>query len=133
MARRWWSVCCGLALALAIAGTAPARAATLASPGGFRLQGSNGYSIRALAGDGDPRGRSDVLILFLSHGDEDVTYAVQQGVEVTEETIVASLGRLGSIDLHFVPTGTPRTEEVGCFSKPIEFHSGFYEGRFDFE
>jgi len=61
-----------------------------------------------------------------------VFYGVQ-GAEVTEDTISADLGSVGSIDLRFVPTGEPKRESSACDRKPIEFDSGFYEGRFDFD
>jgi hypothetical protein len=133
MARRRWIVWLGLALVLALSVTPSANAVTLGAPGGFRLQGSNGYSIRALAADGDPQGRPDALILFVSRKDGDVTYFFQHGVEVTEDTVSADLGDFGAVELHFVPTGSLRSEKVSCFNEPIKFDSGFYEGRIEFE
>jgi hypothetical protein len=133
MAERRWSVCLGLVLVLTAWAATPVWAAPLGVPSGFRVEASNGYSIRALAGDGESRGRHDILILYVAREGSAVTYFFQQGVEVTEDAIAADLGSLGSLDLHFVPTGAARTERVSCLSGPIEFDSGFYEGRIDFE
>ncbi|MGN6200869.1 MAG: hypothetical protein ACTHNY_00490 [Solirubrobacterales bacterium] len=111
----------------------PAAAESLFPPGGFRLAASNGYSIHALSYDGDPRGDRDALILFVGRKDAGVTYGAFRHVEVTETTIAADLGRLGSIDLHFVPTGRPKKEHASCDRQQFAFDSGFYEGRIDFE
>lgn len=48
-----------------IGAAAPAEATTLSAPGGFRLPASNGYSIRAIAFDGERLGEHDEVILFV--------------------------------------------------------------------
>jgi hypothetical protein len=102
-------------------------------PGGFRLPAGNGYSIHVLTFDGDPRGEHDEVILLVGRKGAGAAYFVLKRATVTETTVLADLGDLGSIDLHFVPSGQPRTERSICDSQPIEFDSGFYEGRIDFE
>jgi hypothetical protein len=47
----------------------PAAAAALYPPGGFRAQASNGYSIHAIAFDGERLGEHDELVLFVSRKD----------------------------------------------------------------
>jgi len=119
-----------------ITGTAagvPVAGAALYPPGGFRLPASNGYSIHALAVDGDPRGVHDGIVLFVLRKGSGVTYFARRGVQVTETTVSADLGDLGSIDLHYVPSGESRVERSACNPQPIEVDSGFYEGRVDFE
>lgn len=111
----------------------PEAGAAAYAPGGFRLEASNGYSIHALAFDGDPRGGHDALLLAVTRNGSGATYFVRRGVQVTETTISADLGRLGSIDLDFMPGGRPQVERSACSPHPIEVDSGFYEGRFDFE
>lgn len=123
----------GLAVAAVAGAVVPATAATLPQPGGFRTQASNGYVIHAIAFDGDPRGEHDEVLLFVTRKGGGVTYFAQKGVQVTETTVTADLGDLGSIDLHYVPSGKPRVERSACDPRPIEVDSGFYEGRFDFE
>ncbi|MGN6557219.1 MAG: hypothetical protein ACTHLH_04315 [Solirubrobacterales bacterium] len=112
---------------------APAVATPLLRPGGFRLPASHGYSIHVLAFDGDSHGERDGMIVLVSRKGSSVTYSGFKNVSVTETTISADLGSLGSIDLHFVPSGETRSESSACNPKPIEFESGFYEGRIDFE
>jgi hypothetical protein len=131
MARRRLIVWLVLITGTAAISPVPASAAPITPPG-FILTASNGYSIHALAFDGDRFGKPDVLILFVGRSDEGATYFVRKGVAVTESTISASLGDLGSIDLHFAPSGETRHQTSSCDSHPIEFDSGFYEGRIDF-
>lgn len=122
-----------LAAALLLGAATPAAAAPLFPPGGFRLPASNGYSIHAIAFDGDPRGEHDEVILFVTRKHSAALYFAHKRVQVTETTISADLGSLGSIDLRFVPSGKPRFERSACNRRPVEFDAGFYEGRFDFE
>jgi hypothetical protein len=110
-----------------------AAAASLFPPGGFRLPASNGYSLHAIAFDGDPHERPDALLLFFGRKGSSVIYGVQRRVEVTETSIEADLGALGSVDLRFIPSGQPRVEKSACDPRPIEIDSGFYEGRIEFE
>lgn len=132
MARRHLTVPLGLLVAAAASLGVHVAGAAAFPPGGFRLQASNGYSIHALVFDGDPWGRHDGLLLFVARKGSAATYFVRKGAEVTETTVVVDLGKLGSIDLHFVPSGKPQVERSPCIQKPIEFESGFYEGQFDF-
>jgi hypothetical protein len=126
--------CCLLNLLLVPALTAaPAAAEPLFPPGGFRLSASNGYNIHVLAFDGDPHGAHDEVILFVNRKNASVVYFALKRVDVTETTIAADLGRVGSIDLQFVPTGMPKEESSACDPRPIKFDSGFYEGKFDFK
>jgi len=128
---------CAILLALlgmSTAFAAPAAAETLFPPGGFRLPAGDGYSIHALSYDGDPHGNHDELILFVGRKGAAATYFVLRDVTVTETRIAADLGLLGSIDLHFVPSGRNKKEHPSCEpEQSIEFDSGFYEGRIDFE
>jgi hypothetical protein len=122
----------GLLIGASMTMSAPVAAAAAYAPGGFRLEASNGYWIHAIAFDGDPRGEHDGIVLFVARKGSGATYFAREGVQVTETTVSADLGKLGSIDLHFVPGGKPRSEGSGCDSPPVEIESGFYEGRFDF-
>lgn len=132
MARGRLIVWLGLIVAIASGVPTSASAANLGVPPGFALPASNGYSIHALAFDGDRSGKPDALILFVTGSHGGATYFVRREATVTESTISASLGDLGSIDLHFVPSGKTRSETSACNQRPIEFDSGFYEGVFDF-
>lgn len=123
----------GLVVTLAMGAFASAASANLYPPGGFRLPASNGYWIHAIALDGGPHGEHDEVLLYVSREGSAVVYVARKGVEVTETTVSARIGGVGSLDLHFVPSGKPRTETSICDRRPIEFDSGFYEGRFDFK
>jgi hypothetical protein len=114
------------------AGASAAETAQLPSPGGFQLPASNGYSLRAISYDGDPRGERDSLLLFFGRKGSAALYFAQKGVEVTEESISADLGGLGSIDLRFVPTGQARDEAPKCIHQSVAVDSGVYEGRVEF-
>jgi hypothetical protein len=128
------AICLSLLGTFAAIGAASAAAEPPFPPGGFRLPASNGYSLHALAFDGDPRGEHDELILLVGRKGAGATYFALRHVEVTETTIAADLGRLGSIDLHFVPSGRNKKEHPSCEPRQsVEFDSGFYEGRIDFE
>lgn len=126
-------MCVGLAMALASAVAPLTATAAPFPPGGFRLPAGNGYSLHAIAFDGDPHEKPDSLLLFFGRKGSAVLYATQKKLEVTETTITADLGRLGSLDLHFVSSGRPRKERSNCDPHPIEIDSGFYEGRIELE
>ena len=130
--RRRSIISLGIAM-VAMSVASAASAAQLPAPGGFRLQASNGYTLRGLAYDGASRQQPDALLLFFTRKDSAVFYFARRGVVVTEETIDADLDQLGSIDFRFVPTGEPRDDAPGCIDEPVEVDSGVYEGRVDFE
>jgi len=130
--RRRLTILCVLAAALASVLLSSASAASPAPPG-FRLSASNGYSLHALAFDGDPHEQPDALLLFFGRKGSGVFYSLQNHLEVTETTITADFGQLGSVDLQFVPSGQPRKERSACDRRPIKIDSGFYEGRIEFE
>lgn len=111
-----------------------AAAAQLPPPGGFRLPAGNGYSLRVLSFDGDPQGEPDSVLLLFTRKGSGALYFTHKGAEVTEESISADLGALGSIDLRFVPTGKARQEAPSCEpEQTVAVDSGFYEGQVEFE
>ncbi len=126
-----------LALAVgftALTGSAVAATAQLPPPGGFRLPASNGYSLRVLSFDGDSHGEPDSVLLLFTRKGSAALYFTHKGADVTEESISADLGGLGSIDLRFVPTGKPREEAPSCEPKQtVAVDSGAYEGEVEFE
>jgi hypothetical protein len=122
--------CIGLVAALLSA--PPALADSIGVPGGFRVAAGNGYWLHARAFDGDPIGKEDGLFLFFSRKGSSAIYFAQKGIEVTETSIAADLGSLGSIDLHYVPTGMVERESASCDQESFGFDEGFYEGRIDF-
>jgi len=126
------AICLFVLGTLGAVGAAPAAAEAPLAPGGFRLPASNGYSVHALSFDGDPHGEHDELILFVGRKSAGAIYFALHRVQVTETTIAADLGRLGSIDLQFVPSGRNRKAHPRCEPKQsVEYDSGYYEGRID--
>jgi hypothetical protein len=49
-----------------------------------------------------------------------------------EGSIEASLGAVGRIDVHYVPTGGVETQRTKCGGGPISFLAGRYEGTIEF-
>jgi hypothetical protein len=113
-----------------LAAASTASAESLGAPPGFRLEASDGYTIHAIAFD-DPEGRGDDLLLLVARRHSAVLYATH--ATVTETSIAASLGAVGSIDLHFVPSGRVAVERSACAKKPFRFDAGFYEGTIDLD
>jgi hypothetical protein len=125
-------------LAVAVLTALPATSATasaqLPPPGGFQLRADNGYFLHALSYDGDERGEHDSVLLLFTRRGSAALYFVEKGVEVTENSISAEFGDLGSLDLRFLPTGRAREEAPKCEPRQsVKVDSGAYEGRIDFE
>ena len=126
-------ICLAVATVVALMATSSAAAAQLPPPGGFQLPASNGYSLRGFSFDGDPQGEKDAVLLLFNRKGSAVLFFAQKGVEVTETSITADFGRLGSIDLQFAPTGKAREEAPSCEPKEtLAVDSGAYEGQVDF-
>lgn len=127
-------ICLAVATVAVLMATSVASAAQLPPPGGFQLPAANGYSLRALSFDGDPHEERDSVLLLFTRKGSAALYFAEKGAEVTEESIAADFGGLGSIDLHFAPTGKARKEAPSCQPRrSIAVDSGAYEGRVDFE
>jgi hypothetical protein len=117
-----------LLASIVVAGTASA--ASLPAPPGFHLRASNGYSLTVLAGGNPETGRGAVLVLVEKRNSA-VLYATH--AVITESSIQADLGAVGGIDVHFVPSGTAKTERSECGGKPFTFDTGRYEGMIEFK
>jgi hypothetical protein len=120
-------VVCLLALAI---GTSSASADVLPAPNGFRLQGSNGYSIDIAAVQSPKSGRG-ALFVYVHRKGSAVFYAAPASVAAT--SFQADLGSVGHVDVHFVPSGEVTTANTECDSGPVSFDSGQYEGTIDFD
>ncbi|HSS34015.1 MAG TPA: hypothetical protein VLL27_12115 [Solirubrobacterales bacterium] len=120
-----------VALALAVLVLPSAAAASPLVPPGFVLQGSHGYKVFGLFFDGTPHEEPDELILIVGRKGAGLLYAAP--AEVDETSVAADLGALGSVDLHFVPTGRPKSEATPCGRpKRLKVEGGRFEGVFDF-
>jgi hypothetical protein len=110
---------------------APAASAAEERPvgGTFKLAASNGYSITGIAG-AEEAGPHGSVVLFVSRPGRWAAY--QTSAEVTATTIKADLGRLGTIELEFVPNGQTRVVHSPCDGDRIESAGGAYVGSFRF-
>lgn len=100
----------------------------LPSPFGFHLRSSNGYVISALGAGG--QGGPQVVFVIVSKPGSAVLY--ETSATLGEDTIEASLGGVGRIDVHYVPSGGIDTQRSKCGGKPVSFLAGHYEGTIDF-
>ncbi|HEX6782616.1 MAG TPA: hypothetical protein VF125_11375 [Solirubrobacterales bacterium] len=97
--------------------------------GAFRLKGSNGYSIFAIA-ISKPNFKHGELVIFVGGKGGSAIYLAPAKVEPT--AIEADLGAVGRVDVHFEPSGPPerihaRREENGS----AVFEPGFWVGTID--
>jgi len=107
--------------------TVTAPKSQLPIPNGFRLQGTNGYTLSVI-GQG-PHGKSSgsIRIAAVARGRE-VTY--EAPAEVTETSMHANLGALGEISVEFQRSG--RADSVPCGKQDVRFDSGSWTGTIRF-
>jgi len=129
-------LCLGLAALLGGVVAAPAAATSYDSsefPGfaaAFRLEGSNGYSIRVNAYS-EPGEGERIFISAIRRGSA-AFYAAP--VLMTATTIRADLGSLGKVDLILNPSGRQRTIRLPCSrGSTFSYEPGTYEGVLEFK
>lgn len=101
----------------------------LSAPGGFKVKGSNGYSLLVFgvpAHKGEP---ANVAIFALGKRDG-VIYDAP--ATVTETSMQANFGALGEIAVTFHPSGRAKRVRPSCGGKSFAFDSGSYEGTIRF-
>jgi hypothetical protein len=128
------AVLLGLACMILLAGTASAAAPRVAEgpnpPGGFRLQGSHGFSISVAAySEEDGSGHGEITVTA-GRAHEFVSYTAP--AKVTTDSIRARLGTLGRVDMVLNRSGREETVNPPCFHHPEGFETGTYEGVFEF-
>lgn len=99
-------------------------------PGAFSVRGSNGYTISVFA-DSD-RGRSRVLVSAVGRSGR---VSVSAPADLSGEGIRADLGRYGSLDMAWRPSGQAEEGKTRCRTAPpapIWFAGGEYVGTFSF-
>jgi hypothetical protein len=101
----------------------------LAPPSGFKVRGSNGYSIFVF-GARAWRGRPAAVMVFVTGKHGGAFYSAPG--TVTENSIQADLAALGEIAVTFRPSGQPRKARSVCDGEPVTFDSGYYEGTIAF-
>jgi len=97
----------------------------------FRLDGSNGYSIVALAANERADGRGEV-VLFVSRGNEGAIYMAP--AVLTATSVEADLGLLGEISLDVIPSGREKEIRSGCGGEPetTRIEPQRFRGNFEF-
>src|SRR5215475_15076165 len=115
---------------LCLTAACAASAKVLPAPSGFRLRASNGYTLTVLAGRDPHTGKGSVLVNARAHAST-VLYAAP--AVVSDTSINADLGRVGEINVDFVPSGEVERERSSCGGKPVVVNSGRYVGTIDFE
>jgi hypothetical protein len=124
-----------LAIALAVGGLLPAAASAtdsdLKQAFAFRVDGSYGYSILALAANERADGRGQI-VLFVTRGDTGATYLAP--AVLTASSVQADLGPLGEVSLAVAPSGVRKRLRSGCGdeSGPATVEPFRYHGNFEF-
>jgi len=97
----------------------------------FRLEGSNGYSIVALAANERADGRGEV-VLFVSRGSAGAVYVAP--AMLTATNVEADLGPLGEISLDVLPSGREKKLRSSCGGEPetASIEPQRYRGSFEF-
>lgn len=114
---------------LAAAALAPAATAESApAPGGFRLQGSHGYTLAVMA---SPAGFGQPSQVYVVATRKRSFAAYVAGAKVTPTSLEADLGALGRIAVAYHPTGGMR-EFVGMCEEHLVYPRGYYEGTIEF-
>jgi hypothetical protein len=95
----------------------------------FKLDGSNGYEIVALAANERADGRGEI-VLFVTRKRESATYLAP--AQLTATSVKANLGALGKVSLEATPSGRkkrlkpPKGCEGGASSyEPVRFNGSF--------
>lgn len=101
----------------------------LPAPGGFKIEGSNGYSLLVF-GSRAHKGQPANVVIFVLGKRDGVIYDAP--ATVTKTSMQASFGALGEIAVTFHPSGRAKRVRPGCGGKSYAFDSGSYEGTIRF-
>lgn len=136
-------ILCACVAALALA--APAAAATPLLPplaarteflgysAGFRLQGTNGYTVGIYADSERLDGRGSIYVGVARKGQNGTGAFYTAPAIVSEDFVKADLGPFGRVDLAIHPSGAERKIHIKCSKETYPFESGEYEGVVEFE
>lgn len=98
-------------------------------PGTFQVQGTNGYSI-VVVGAQAADGRLASVTLYAYGPLGGVVYSGR--AHVSDMSMSASFGVLGSINVAFHPSGGVARRPSKCGGRPVRYLRGFYEGTISF-
>lgn len=97
----------------------------------FRLDGSNGYTVRVYASS-EPLGEGERIFVSAVRKGSAAFYSAP--VRMTATTISADLGSLGKVDLSLRPSGREKTIRLKCsHGATYTYEPGTYEGVLEFK
>lgn len=96
---------------------------------GFRLHGSHGYSISAVAYSGVDGHRGTIEFTASRHA---ATVSYRAPASVTANAIQADLGSIGRVDVLRRPSGREKTVHPKCLGGAQTYEPGTYEGVIEF-
>ncbi len=110
-----------------------ARAESLGYSAGFRLQGTNGYTVGIYADSERLDGKGRIYVGVARKGDKGSGTYYSAPATVSEDFVKAELGSFGRVDLAIHPSGAERKIHIRCSKETYPFESGEYEGVVEFE
>jgi hypothetical protein len=118
-----------LSAAALSASEAPAAVRALPEPPpAFEFRGSHGYHGFGFVGESRDRSQAGI-VLFVAGPGGSVIYSAPATYDESG-AFSADLGKLGSLDLHFVPDGGTVEVHSSCSADGFSFPSGSFEGAF---
>lgn len=96
---------------------------------GFKLQGSNGYAISAVAYSGGSGEKGTIEFTASRHG-ESASYRAP--ASVTADAIQADLGGIAKVNVIRRPSGREKTVHPKCLGGAQNYEPGTYEGVIEF-
>jgi hypothetical protein len=96
---------------------------------GFKLHGSHGYSISALAYSDETGDRGEIDFIVRGHH---ASVSYRASAIVTADTIQADLGGVARVDLALRPSGRQKKVHPKCFDETVTYEPGTYEGVVEF-
>lgn len=133
-----WVICLGLVglicgafpnVAAAIGSTVSATYNPDAVETGFKLRGTNGYSIAVVAYSEGGGAKGTIGITAFRHG-ASASYGFP--ARVTADAIRADLGSLGQVNVVRRPSGREKTVRPKCLGGPLTYEPGTFEGLIEF-
>jgi hypothetical protein len=96
---------------------------------GFKLHGSHGYAISALAYSDETGNRGEIDFIVRGHH---ASVSYRAPAIVTANTIQADLGGIARVDVALRPSGRQKKVHPKCFGEAVTYEPGTYEGVVEF-
>lgn len=95
----------------------------------FRLKGTHGYSIFAIAAS-EEGSHNGVIELFVGRRGKSVSYRAH--AKMTADTLSADLGNIGRVSVFRRPAGYEKTVHLKCVPRTPTYEPAIYEGVIEF-